>query len=244
MMSVSSRMSLAVVSFIALTGPALAYAPPEPADSGGAAKQWSDDVWRSALAKDQQSLERFFEKVPGDPDAQEAAAKFRESLELHLANTQKAQVKRDEAREKAMTEMREHIASGDLSKALRSAVTVQSLSDKLDMALSEPDIKNLITLSKERIPKAEADEDWLLAQELAFLLHTLFEDTGQVDEYRRLHDELDAVNRRVALLAQYAPRRLHELRIKKAERLGDEPVGEYHENPSNHWREKTRGIKP
>jgi carboxyl-terminal processing protease len=52
------------------------------------------------------------------------------------------------------------------------------------------------------------------------------------------------VNRRVSLLPQYAPRRLHELRQHRAERLGEKPLGEFRDHPSNHWRERTRDVRP
>jgi len=194
------------------------------------------------MSKDQQALDRHFQMVPSDQAEQHAAGRFRESLALFQANTESARVKRDEARDKALGELRDHVAANDLFKALRSAVTVQTLSDKLDSAFENPEIMKIIDLAKQRIPQVETDLDWLSAQELLYYLRTLYEDTSHFQEYKQYREDLEAVNRRVMLLAQYAPHRLHELRAQRAERLGEKPLGDFKPNEASDWEARTRDI--
>jgi hypothetical protein len=217
--------------------------PPE-TTIASAAKQWADDIWTAARTGDAQTLSARFRTVPEEAWELEAASRVRDSFELHQANETRASAKREEARDKAAGEMREQLASGELSKALRSAVTVQTLGDHMEAAFEDADINTVIAWAEKRIPELEAELDWLSAQELLFYLRTLYEDTNRFDAYTKYKDELNAVNRRVSLLAQYAPQQLHELRIKRAERLGDPPLPEYRPNPSNEWRSKNKEIRP
>ena len=188
------------------------------------AKEWSKQVWLSAMGNDSSALDEHFQHVPADLQNQEAATRFRDSLELHKVNLDRARTKQDEERAKARAEMDEHIAANDLPKALRAAVTFQTLSEDLEAAFKDPQIIKIVDWAKSRLPEVEAELDWLSAQELLFYLRTLYEDTSHYDDYKRFREELDAVNRRVSLLAQYAPKRLHELRVKRAERLGENAV--------------------
>ena len=217
-------------------------APPAAAAADVSAQKWSESVWQSAMNKDQQALERYFQAVPTNPGEQVAAGRFRDSLALFHTNTEMARVKRDEARAKALGELGEHVAANDLSKALRSAVTVQTLSDNMDSAFENADIVKIIQWAKDRIPQVETELDWLSAQELLYFLRTLYEDTSHFQEYKQYREDLDAVNRRVMLLAQYAPHRLHELRARRAERLGEKPLGDFKPNEASDWDARTRDI--
>lgn len=206
------------------------------------AQQWSTEVWTAAIGGNKQALSEKFRTLPEEAGDFEVASRFRDSFELHLANEVRAQTKRQEARDKAGAELQEFVQADDLSKALRAAVTIQTLSDSMEAAFTDPEIGKVIAWAQERLPQVEAEADWLSAQELLFYLRTMYEDTSKVEQYKGYRDQLDAVNRRVALLAQYAPHRLHELRAKRAERLG-EKIAEYKANPSNDWRVRSKGIK-
>ena len=127
-------------------------------------------------------------------------------------------------------------------EALRSAIQVQDLSDSFDQALENDEILQTIAWAKGEVPLAEAKNDWLYAQELLFLLRTMYEDTDRKMQYQQYDKELDRVNRRVSMLAQYAPRRLHELRADAALRNGEEPIGEFNEATAVDWRERVEGV--
>jgi carboxyl-terminal processing protease len=208
------------------------------------AKQWSAEVWTAAMHGDRKALDRYFRELPADGQAAEGSARFKQAVDLHQTNSDKAKTKRDESRDKAMTELREHVEKNDLPKALRSAVTVQTLSDDMSSALTDPDIAKIISWAKEQIPQVEEKLDWLQAAELLYCLRTLYEDTGHTDEYKEYYKQLDWVNRRVSLLAQYAPKRLWELRAARAERMGDKPLGEYKPPAQADWKERFDGVRP
>lgn len=235
----SVLMSLMLVSSLSLS----AASQQVPAtDTVALAKQWADDVWLAARNGDVRTLTERFRALPPETAEFQGASRFQESLALHMANEARALAKRDEARAKAAEELSTHLAANDLTKALRAAVTTQTLSDNMEAAFDNPDVQKVIAWAQRRIPEVEAELDWLSARELLYFLRTLYEDTNRFEEFQKYRDQLDAVNRRVSLLAQYAPHRLHELRAKRAERLGEKPLGEYKPNPSNDWTKRVQGI--
>jgi len=214
-----------------------------PQSATASAEKWSSDLWQAAIGGDKKAIETAFRNVPENALDQAMVTRFRESLTLLNTNNSNALLKRDEAREKAMAELREFVAKDDLPKALRAAVTVQTLSDSFETAFDDADIAKVIAWGKTAVPKAEAEDDWLTAQELLYYLRTLHEDTSKTAEHRQFKLDFEAVNRRVALLAQYAPKRLHELRVKRAERMGDKPLGEYKPGSQADWNEHIDGIR-
>jgi carboxyl-terminal processing protease len=221
-----------------------AFASAEPPPQTASAQKWSSDLWTSALNGDREAVDRILASPPKDALAADSGERYQKSFEQHHSNVSKALTAREEAHAKALTEMQEHVASSELSKALRAAVTAQTLSENLNAAFEDPNVQDVVAWAEEQIPKIEAERDWLLAQELLFYLRTLYEDTDHFDQYTRYDEQLDWVNRRVSLLAQYAPKRLHELRSLRAERLGEKPLGEYKPSKTNDWRERVRDIKP
>ena len=233
------------LSATALLAPAVAapQLPQEP-PPGASAQAWSQKVWESAMAGDKVSLDDALRAAPIDPAANAGLDRFKQVFALHTTNLEKGRVKQAEDLAKAEKEMAEAISKDELSKALRSAIAVQTLGDNLDAALEKPEIKSLITKAEAELQTAQQSLDWLQAQELLYFLRTLHEDTSQGAAYRTFNDELESVNRRVSLLAQYAPRALHELRVERAKRLGDPPVGEFRWSPSMKWQDKVAGIRP
>lgn len=212
------------------------------ADSGTPVEAWSDHVWQSALRGDQSALDRYFAAIPDEELVQDQTARFHDSLARYEQNQRQARKDREEAREKAFQEMREHSEAGDLSKALRSAVEVQTLSDSMDEALKDPEIQAVIAQALQAIPDVEEKGDWLRVQELLYRLRTLYEDTKAYEEYARFDNKLEMVNRRVSLLSRYAPRELHKLRTSVAERLGEEALPEFNPAMAEDWRERVSDI--
>ncbi len=228
-------------SALAQAGGATAVAPPR-RDTGGA-QAWSTKVWQMAMTGDQGGLSESLQAVPDDPVVGENVRRVRQSVDLHLANIDKARERKQVDMDKALADLQTTIEKDELSKALRAAITVQTLGDHLDDAFENADIRGLITKAQANLEQAEQDLEWLQAQELLYFLRTLHEDTKRFTEYERFNDRLEAVNRRVSLLAQYAPRRLHELRVERAKRLGDPALGDFRWSPSMDWKEKVRDIR-
>lgn len=205
-------------------------------------EKWAQQVWDAAIKGDAAALDRQLQVAPVEAAPRTQAERFRDSLALREANRTAARAEQAESRERAFEEMRQHLADRDLSKALRSAVEVQTLSDDLDGALNDPEIQQLIEWARDEIPQVKAAGDWLHAQELLFRLRTLYEDTSFYDQYKIYDEHLEQVNRRVALLSRYAPRTLHDLRAQNMKRLGEEPLGEFNPGNSVDLNDRLRGI--
>lgn len=218
-------------------------AAPAATPPGAMAQAWSQKVWESAMSGDRTSLDLALSTAPADPAAATLLDRYKQTWQLHETNAEKSAAQLAADRAKAETEMKEAIAKNELSKALRSAIGVQTLSDDLNSALENPEIKSLITQAEESLAAAQAQRDWLQAQELLFFLRTLHEDTTHADAYKRFNAELESVNRRVSLMAQYAPRALHEMRAERAKRLGDPDIGEFRWSPSMKWEDKVEAVR-
>ena len=207
-------------------------------DSTRALMDWSRSVWDSARQGNATALETAFGRIPAGLDTEpEPVRSLRSSIERHHVNRAESRTTRDETRAEARQQMQEYLAAGEVSRALFEAVMVQTLSDDLPAAVREPDISQVIAKARATLPIAEKEGDWLLAQELLYRLNVLYEHTEQ---YK---DDLDRVSRRLALLAHYAPRRLHELRNLRAKRSGEEPLPEFNPAAAEDWKQRVRDIK-
>jgi carboxyl-terminal processing protease len=198
-------------------------------------REWARAVWESANEGDLGALEGYLNKIPQPPD-NEQAQRLRAALDQHNDNLQTALANRTEARTEARERMMEELAAGELSKALTAAVEVQTLSDDLAAILDEPQISEVVAKARGEIPPARREGDWLYAYELLYRLNVLYEPSGEYEE------ELDRVNQRLALLTHYAPRRLHELRQRQAERFDEEPLGDFNAALAEDWKERVEGI--
>lgn len=231
-----------VLASAALTASFLLAADAAVAQQGAAGiRQWSQEVWETALRGDASRLNQKFSALPEVDHATTPRVRFKETYETHLANQSSALNERQESRERALEEMRDHVKAGDLSAALRSAVEAQTLGESLDAIFDDPEIRNIIDWAKSEVPEVKSEEDWLRAQELLYRLRTLYEDTHLHKEYQEADDELQQVNQRVALMSRYAPRALHELRNKHAERQGEE-IQEFNSGAIPDWRERLDGV--
>jgi hypothetical protein len=198
-------------------------------------REWARAVWESANQGDHGALEGYLSKIPEPPD-NEQAQRLRAALDQHNDNLQTALANRTDARAEAHERMVAEMTEGEISKALTSAVEVQTLSDDLEATLDDPRIADVVNRARAEIPPARREGDWLYAYELLYRLNVLYEHT---DEFE---DELARVNQRLTLLTHYSPRRLHELRQRQADRFGEEPLGEFNAALVEDWRERVDGI--
>ncbi|MCA9291045.1 MAG: S41 family peptidase [Phycisphaerales bacterium] len=198
---------------------------------------WGRDIWSAALQGDRERLEERLLILPDVEPSNVAVDRFREVVGRRADHATKADAQRLEALAKAKAEMDERIAKGELTSALTSAVAVQTLADDPITVLTEPAFDSIIRQATELVPRAEQGGDWLEAQELLYRLNILF------DHSRAFHDELDRVNQRVALLANYAPHRLYDMRKEQAARLDpDGTFPEFNEARLDDLQERLKGI--
>jgi carboxyl-terminal processing protease len=203
---------------------------------------WASNVWEAAREGDARTLEQMLDTAPMDEVAPPYAEHFADALERLRTNREQAAATREEERAEALEELRTALGDDNRNEALRQAVNFQTLSADYDDVFENEEIMSLVSWAEQRIPEVERDRDWLEAQDLLYLLRTFYDETDRRDAYERFDEELEAVNERVSLIARYAPRRLHEMRNQRAERLDEEPLGEY--NPANtiDWRERLDDI--
>lgn len=205
--------------------------------------RWSTSVWESAHRGDRDALDRLLEALPEpDPDHEAELARLRDAVELRRSNVDRSSATLAEARAEVESELLAHVEKEELTQALRSAIELQDLDVDFDGALARADVRSLVAWARDRVPEAEAAGDWLEAQELLFLLRTLHEETDATDAYIDYDRQLDAVNRRVSLLALYAPRHLYELREAMAVRNAEPELGPYNEASAVDWQERLDGV--
>jgi len=179
---------------------------------------WSDSVWKAAKDGDLKQVEATLRAIP-DGKASAEVERLRALVGERFRHASESDTTRTKDIEAATKELTENLAKNDIPRALTSAVKLQTLSDDWKLPLDRDDVKAAI--SKAGVIDAEAQQagDWLLSQELLYRLRTLFEDAGNRDTFKKYDGDLERVNRRIGLMAQYAPKQLYELRRKAIERL-------------------------
>jgi len=216
------------------------------AQSGSAATPevaaWSDAVWQAAKTGDEPRLESALGSVPATRALAEA-----ERLKARIVerDAHRAETIAERARQRtaAEDELAAELAKDDISKALTAAVKLQTLSDDPNAVLDRDDVKRLLAIAEERSASALVADDLLLAQEVLFRLRTLHDEQADTAAFDRYDDALERVNRRIALLAQYAPRRLHDLRAAQSQRLSpDRKFPAWNPVFAEDWKEQLRGI--
>ena len=230
---------------------------------------WSDAAWEAAKRADMAAFDAAMKQAPeGDGDAVKAVKAAIAQREQHRMEAGKA---RDEAIAKHRADLQKAMEGNDLTHALIAAANLKFLLDAKDwnVELATPTIKDLAAKADARRAEAEKATDWLLAQEMLFRLRALYEDSNDQVRFRQIDDQLDESGRRVTLMAEFAPRRLHELRKMQSERFKatqtpeekakakakskkpdaetddpDEPFPEFNAAAANDWKEQFDGITP
>jgi len=210
--------------------------------------EWSDELWRAAQADDIGRVERLLTSIPEGQSG--AAASLATRVEQRRTHQAQSSVTRSEDAAKRREGVDTNLAAGNVSKALLDAVNLKFLlpRDQYAAWLSSPSATQLVSAAERTAREADAADDLLLEQEMLFRLKALYDDVGQKETFREYDRRLDQVNRRVSLVAEYAPRELHRLRKLVADRSEDaddkDDFPEYNELFGEEWREQHRGITP
>lgn len=212
------------------------------AEPDGTVERWALQVWEAARGGDTGTLEHAIDRMPASHVSIESADRFRTSVDRIRRNRTDSAAMRVTQRDEALGEMRAEIEADHLAKALRKAVEAQTYSDDLNSAFDNQDIMQLVRWAQERIPVMEDQHMWLDAQELLYLLRTFYEDTDRRAEFEQYDERLEYVNQRVGLIARFVPRRLHDMRNERAERIGEETFGEFNPATAVDWRERLDGV--
>ncbi len=244
------RLVAAALAVCCATLPARAGAvgAPRSVDVPATVNQWSDELWRAAQADDIARVEQLLASIPeGQSGAAASLAARVEQRRMHQGTNA---TKRSEEASKRRDGVEQKLADGKVSAALLDAVNLKFLLPREQYAawLSSPAAMRLVASAESTARDADAADDLLLEQEMLFRLKALFDDVGRTETYREYDRRLDRVNRRVSLVAEYAPRELHRLRKLAAARSDDDEdtdeFPDYNELFGDEWREQHRGITP
>lgn len=235
---------------LALSGSAAAVA------EDTALAHWSQEVWDAAKADDLARVNSLLEAVP--PGQSDAAAALRNSVERRRLHGIESEAARQKELAKRTADFATALSANDVNAAMVDAVNIKFLLPShewrswLDSQLGVA----LESAAKSAIAAAERDGDLLLAQEILFRQKALHDGADTI-EFKGLDVQLDALNRRVLLIAEFAPRELHRLRklarvrleaLAKAESKpideDDADMPEYNELFADEWKERVAGITP
>jgi len=218
------------------------------ADVPVSVNQWSEELWRAAQADDIARVEQLLASIPEGQSG--AAATLAARVDQRRTHQLENASKRSDDAAKRRDGVDENLAGGKISTALLDAVNLKFIlpRDQYSAWLSSPSATRLVAAAEKAAQDADAADDLLLEQEMLFRLKALYDGVGQKERYREYDRGLDQVNRRVSLVAEYAPRELHRLRKLAAERSDDDEdtkeFPEYNELFGEEWREQHRGITP
>ena len=228
-----------LVAAVAASSNAAAQDPPAVPDT---VEAWRASLWEAAIDGDDARVESHLAALPSDAD--DASRKeLRAALTARDGHDAKSVDDRDLGRRDAMDELETKIAEDDVTGALTAAVRLQTLSDDWDAVLEATEIEALVKQAEAVEARARSERDWLRVQEILFRLRTLHEDTDRKVEHADYEARLEEVNRRIGLLARYAPRALYELRARNMARLEPETeFPEFNEAFAEDWKEALNGI--
>ncbi len=241
-----------VIAFIAASWPQPGVANAQPLHSQYSTTQvtqaspavatWSDKLWQAAKDGNLAAVEEALKTVP-DAKALAEVERLRASVAERAKHSEASKTDRSKDLDQAASDLKDNLTKGDLSKALTAAVKLQTLSDDWKTPLQRDDFKQLIAQALEADKNAQAGGDWLLAQEILFRLRTLYEDAGDRSTFKGYDEGLERVNRRIGLMAQYAPKQLYELRRKAAARANQlDKFPEWNPAFSDDWKDQIKGI--
>ena len=234
---------------------------------------WSDQAWDAARRGDVAAFEAAVRACP--EDGGDASKAFRSAADQRSKNRQDAEQARAAAIAKHRADLAKELDGGDITRALVAAANLKFLLDlpSWNQEMESDTFRKLEARAEAVRAKAEAETDWLLAQEMLYRLRSLHEDSARRERFQQLDDLLDASGRRVTFLAEFAPKRLHELRKMQNERFKasqtdedrakaklkaakakrgvdtvdedlDEPFPEFNPAAAEDWKEQFAGITP
>jgi len=203
---------------------------------------WARQIWAAASRGDFGAVEAYFARPPVDDLPMGLSEAFSASYEQFVQHRRDADAARAQRRDVARNEMGEKLNDDDIAGALRSAVTIQTLSDDLNAAFDDADIMAVVARAEHALKAMDREQNWMQAQELLYLLRTFHDDTERVDAFRRIDDQLELMNQRVGLLARYAPRLLHDKRSQRLRELGEADPGEFNPLRAIDWRERVADV--
>jgi carboxyl-terminal processing protease len=233
----SGLMLWGAIGLTALAGTAWSQAGPAVAAS---TSELSAAMWRSALSAGKSELApadplRRWPAEAGDP----GLVQLRASLDALEANLAKRESQRREQAAEVEKSLAEALAGeqtpANLSKALKAAVEGLLLTTDRAAFVAADRIQQLIARAEAAARAAEANSEWIMANELFVRLDLLLEESG------RFKPDVRRMNDRLRMIQFYVPDRLWELRDQRRREEGLKPLAPF--NPTGDGYEaRLKGI--
>jgi len=217
---------------------------------------WSAQVWQAALADDLAGVDALLNSAPaGESEALQA---LKHAIERRTVHRTEGEATRAKDLAKRQADLAVALAGADANLAMVHAINIKFLMSESDWSawLQSADGQAVAKIATAAIERARTDGDLLLEQEVLFRQKAL-QDGADTDEYKRIDTELDALNRRVTLVAEFAPHELFRLRKLQTKRIeaaakaegkdlktAEDAESEFNELFADEWKERLKGITP
>ncbi|MBX3357290.1 MAG: S41 family peptidase [Phycisphaeraceae bacterium] len=208
------------------------------AASSRAATDVANRVWAQALAGNGDAALDVVRSLPAesaDPTLVHLKT-LPDQYDLHLVKQAQA---RDERLATLQKELDEQLAKPQsattLSEALKTTVEWYMLSLDKSKVLSDPRIEKLVAAADTSAKAAEAEGDWLTANELFVRLSLLFDEQG------RYRDDVKRLGHRLSMLRLFVPQRFWEMRNQQRIASGKDPLPPYNALGED-YAEKLKGV--
>jgi carboxyl-terminal processing protease len=201
--------ALSVLGLVSVSAPAQETAEADRWAGG----RWSEQLWSTARSGDAVKLDQMLGSIREHDGGTWGIAA---DLERYEANLAKREADREARAAEVRTELREKLAEADedktgarLGEALVLAMELLELHGgalEASDVLAEREVALAIERAHRLAHEAEASGRWMLASELFYRLHVLFD----VDQ--RYKSDIDRLGRRLAMIRLYAPERYWHMR--------------------------------
>lgn len=198
--------------------------------------QWSNDLWSSARAGDDDTARQLLDRLPKEEAERLGLTELSASIERYRANLEA----RDQSRAERLAELNDKLSQfpsvdEDLDQALMHVLELHELSGRDGTVLTREAPARVIGAAERSARAAEERGDWLDAWDIYARLTALYE--GQ-EKYKQ---EVQRLLQRRVMLALYTPELLHRMVSEQRVAKGEDPLPPYNDLASD-WREKLRGI--
>ncbi len=213
---------------------------PAPAAQIATVGDLSRQVWSDARSGRMEEAIKSLRALPED-STDPSLVRLRSLPEMLEQNRAKQAEERAakiaEAEESLAAELVKPETASTLSAALKHAVElhVLALPEDKDAILAQPRIRELIAKAEAAAHKAEAERDWLTANELFYRLSVLLDEKGAYA------DDLKRLGHRLNMIRLFVPERFYELRNQARINEGKDPLPPYN-GLGEDYRQKLAGV--
>ncbi|MCB9845451.1 MAG: S41 family peptidase [Phycisphaeraceae bacterium] len=181
---------------------------------------WGKALWLAADRGDSAGFEALLRELPESADGslRQSVEQFRKTLRDRDAERERQHT---EAHAKLVEQLEGEPTAQRVSQALVHCVHLLEISPTKAEVFGDDAVRRAVQTAERLAHAAEAEGDWLTANELFYRLNTLYEDEGT---YRA---DIDRQNERLSMIQLYAPEELWKMRNAHEIAEGSDPLPPY-----------------